>query len=223
MKFQLVPPDYHQCNLAEKAIQTCKYHFIGVMRGTAATFPVHIWCQAITQAERQLLLLQQSHVHPKVSAYSQVYGPHDYIAALFVPIVMETFVHDKPKRRVTFAEPCSKGYFVGTDFEHYRSWTIWMKDKRVTRISATVFHKHKYITNPRVTQEDHVRSTAGKLTAKIKGRMAAHLKKRLYYSWSDWVPFSSRDGNIKKTNHGPLQLHLQKHTNKVPFVLPQKV
>ena len=51
--FQLVPPDDHHCNLAEKAIQTWKYHFIGVMSGKAATFPVHLWCQAILQAERQ--------------------------------------------------------------------------------------------------------------------------------------------------------------------------
>ena len=70
MKFQLVPPDDHRCNLAEKVIQTQKDHFIGVMSGTAATFPVQLWCQEKTQAEQQLLLLQQSNVHPKVSEYA---------------------------------------------------------------------------------------------------------------------------------------------------------
>ena len=57
MTFQLVPSDDHRCHLAEKAIQTWKYHFIGVVSRTTTTFPVHLWCQAIPQAEQQLLLL----------------------------------------------------------------------------------------------------------------------------------------------------------------------
>ena len=72
MKFQLVPPYDPRCNLEEKAIQTRKDHFIGVMSGTAATLPVQLWYQATTQAERRFLLLPQSHVHPEVSAYTQV-------------------------------------------------------------------------------------------------------------------------------------------------------
>ena len=96
MTFQLVPPDDHHCNLAEKAIHTWKDHFISVMSGTATNFHVHLWCQAIPQAERQLLLLQKPHVHPKVSAYAHVYGPHNYNAAPFVPIGIVTLVHAKP-------------------------------------------------------------------------------------------------------------------------------
>ena len=71
----------------------------------------------------------------------------------------------------------AKGYVLGTDFEHYRAWKMWMKDTRVTRISATVFHKHKDITNPSVTPEDHVMATSSKLAADLKGRMATHLSK----------------------------------------------
>ena len=151
MTFQLVPPDDYCCNLAEKAIQTWKDHFIGVMSGTTATLPVHLWCQGIPQAKRQLLLLRKSHVHPKVSAYARVYRPHDYNAAPFVLTGMEMLVHDNPKRRGIFVEHYSKGYVLSTDFEHYRAWIMRMEDTRATRISATVFHKQKYITNPNVT------------------------------------------------------------------------
>ena len=31
---------------------------------------------------------------------------------------------------------------------------MWMKETKAMRISDTVFHKHKYITNPDVTPED---------------------------------------------------------------------
>ena len=68
MNFQLVPPDYHRHNLAEKAIQTWKDHFIGVMSGAEASFLVHLWNQEIPKAEQKLLLLSQSNVNPKVSA-----------------------------------------------------------------------------------------------------------------------------------------------------------
>ena len=149
--FQLVLLDDHHHNLLEKAIQTWKDHFIGGMSVTASTFPVHLCCQEIPKAKQQHFLLRQSHVHTKVSAYAQIYGPHDYNAAPFLPIILETLVHDKPKRRGIFAEHCSKGYILGTAFEHYRAWTMWIKDKRATIISATVSHKHKYITNPSVT------------------------------------------------------------------------
>ena len=61
MTYQLVPPDKHRRNIAEKLIQTWKYHFIGVLCGTAASFPMHFWCQLITQAEKQILLLCQAY------------------------------------------------------------------------------------------------------------------------------------------------------------------
>ena len=121
------------------------------------------------------MLLQQPHVYPKVSVYAQVYVPHDYNVAPFLPIGMVMLAHDNLKRRSIFAEHCSKGYVLGTDFLHYRAWTIWMKDTRATRISATTFHKHKYITNPSVTPEDRVMATAVKLAADLKGHMATHL------------------------------------------------
>ena len=50
MNFQLIPPDDHRCNLAERSIQTWKDHFFGVLSGTAPTLPLNIWCQIIHQA-----------------------------------------------------------------------------------------------------------------------------------------------------------------------------
>ena len=49
MTYQLFSPDDHRRNLSDKAIQTWKDPFIGVMRGRAEIFPAHIWYQAIPQ------------------------------------------------------------------------------------------------------------------------------------------------------------------------------
>ena len=42
MTYQLVPPNDHRRNIAKKALQTWKDHFIGVLSGTADTFPLHL-------------------------------------------------------------------------------------------------------------------------------------------------------------------------------------
>ena len=153
--FQLVPPDDHRRNLAERAIQTWKDHLVDVLSGKDETFRLYLWCQAIPQAEHQLLLLQQYHLNPKVSAYAHVYGAQNYNAAPFVLIGMGTLIHDKPKKCHTFGGHCSKGWVIGTSFEHYRAWTLWMKTTRALHISETVFHKHKYISNPDVNPANH--------------------------------------------------------------------
>jgi len=42
MTYQLVPPNNHRRNIAEKAIQTWKNHFISVLSGTDEKFPLHL-------------------------------------------------------------------------------------------------------------------------------------------------------------------------------------
>eukprot|EP00804_Cyclotella_cryptica_P014586 CCRYP_020641-RA/>CCRYP_020641-RA protein AED:0.25 eAED:0.25 QI:0/0/0/1/1/1/3/0/614 len=80
MTYQLVPPDDHRRNIAEKAIQTWKDHFIAVISGTDAKFPLHLWCQLLPQMEPQLCLLWQSNTYPHISSHTHLYGHHDYNA-----------------------------------------------------------------------------------------------------------------------------------------------
>ena len=176
MTYQLVPPDDHRHNIAERSIQTWKNHFVSVLRRSASTFPLHLWFQAIPQAERQLLVLGQSNVNPNISSYSYVYDHHDYNAAPFMSIGMESLVHDKPYQRRSFAEYFRKGYFLGTTFEQYRGWKIWMQQTRTKQVSATVIHRHKYISNPAVTPADAVISAARNLASALKGKMPQFLQ-----------------------------------------------
>jgi hypothetical protein len=87
--FELVPPNDHWHNMAGKAIQTFKDHFIGILSG-CALFPLHLWCPFLPQVERQLLLLCQLWLHPNLSAYAHVYGHvigHD-IGGIDIPAKM---------------------------------------------------------------------------------------------------------------------------------------
>eukprot|EP00804_Cyclotella_cryptica_P028355 CCRYP_016413-RA/>CCRYP_016413-RA protein AED:0.25 eAED:0.25 QI:0/0/0/1/1/1/3/0/885 len=174
MTYQLVPPDDHRRNIAEKAIQTWKDHFIAVISGTDAKFPLHLWCQLLPQMERQLCLLRQSNAYPHISSHTHLYGHHDYNAHPFVPLGMEALVHDKPHRHKSFAQHCTKGYVIGTSHEHYRCWKVWTPTLRTTRISATVFFKHKYITNPSVTPADAIIAAAANLSHLLTNNLQAH-------------------------------------------------
>eukprot|EP00804_Cyclotella_cryptica_P016108 CCRYP_004214-RA/>CCRYP_004214-RA protein AED:0.22 eAED:0.20 QI:0/0/0/1/0/0.66/3/0/877 len=174
MTYQLVPPDDHRRNIAEKAIQTWKDHFIAVISGTDTKFPLHLWCQLLPQMERQLCLLRQSNAYPHISSHTHLYGHHDYNAHPFAPLGMEALVHDKPHRRKSFAQHCTKGYVIGTSHEHYRCWKVWTPTSRTTRISATVFFKHKYITNPSVTPADAIIAAAANLSHLLTNNLQAH-------------------------------------------------
>jgi hypothetical protein len=64
MTWELVPPDCHRRNIAKRAIQTFKYHFMAILSGVNDRFPLSLWCHLIRPAELTINLLQQSNVVP---------------------------------------------------------------------------------------------------------------------------------------------------------------
>ena len=75
---QLVPPNNHRRNLAERAIQTFKSHFIAIIAGVDDSFPMRLWDKLLPQTILTLNLLRQSNAVPSVSAYQYVRGTFDY-------------------------------------------------------------------------------------------------------------------------------------------------
>ncbi len=65
---QLVPPDNHQQNLAEQAIQTFKNHFKAILAGDDDSFLMRLWDKLSPQTILTLNLLCQSNVALTVSA-----------------------------------------------------------------------------------------------------------------------------------------------------------
>ena len=124
MTFQLVPLDDHSYNIAKKAFQFRKDHFISVLSGVSATFPLHLWCQVTPQAEKKLLLLRQSNVNNKILLYTHLYGNHDYYAIPFAPIGMEALIHKKPSQRKTWYQQAVKVWVLDTSDEHYCCWRL---------------------------------------------------------------------------------------------------
>eukprot|EP00804_Cyclotella_cryptica_P006781 CCRYP_019523-RA/>CCRYP_019523-RA protein AED:0.40 eAED:0.40 QI:0/0/0/1/0/0/3/0/477 len=160
MTYQLVPPDDHRRNIAEKAIQTWKDHFIAWHRrlNFPSTFGAnyyHKWSANSVFYGNQCM--------PHISSHTHLYGHHDYNTHPFVPLGMEALVHDKPHRRKSFAQYCTKGYVIGTSHEHYRCWKVW-----------TPTGAPPYITNPSVTPADSIIAAAANLSHLLTNNLQAH-------------------------------------------------
>ena len=65
-KIQLVPPDVHRRNIAERAIRTFKAHFLSILAGVSDAFPNLLWDCLLPQTELTLNLLRQSNIAPSI-------------------------------------------------------------------------------------------------------------------------------------------------------------
>jgi len=166
---QLVPPDNHRRNLAERAIQTFKCHFKSVLAGVDDSFPMRLWDKLLPQTVLTLNLLRQSNVAPTVSAYQYVHGAFDYNRMPLAPLGCAVQLYESNARRGTWAEHATDGWYIGTSTKHYRCHRIYVKNTRSERISDTVFFKHKHITQPTVTPADTIVKALDDLTHALKG------------------------------------------------------
>ena len=130
MKYQLVPPHDHRRNIAEKAIQVFKDHFVLVLCGAPVNFPMGLWCCILKQAEHQLNLLRKSRVNAEKSSFEVLYGKHDYNATPFAILGSAVEAHAMPNKRKTFEAHTKAGFYLGNSWEHYRCHEIWIADTR---------------------------------------------------------------------------------------------
>ena len=91
MKFQLTPAQMHQRNIADRAIQTFKNHFISILVATYSGFPKNKKDLLLQQVELTVNLLRSSRINPKLSAEEQMNRTFDYnsitLAALGIKIL----------------------------------------------------------------------------------------------------------------------------------------
>ena len=169
LTYQLVPPNDHRRNRADRAIQTFKAHFISILCDVDEKFPIELWCRLLTQADLILNLLRPATHTPSVSANAYLFGKFNYnthpLASLGTAVEMNLV----PTARETWAPHSATGYHVGVSLEHYRCYRELIKAMRSKRIGHTVFFKHKYLTMPNITNADALLITAKDLQTALKG------------------------------------------------------
>ena len=154
--FQLVPPDMHRRNRAERAIRTFKDHFLAILAGVDATFPPYLWDLLLPQAELTLNLLRQSALNPRISAWEYFQGPFDFNKTPLGPVGCRVLIHAKPATRRTWDFRAKEGFYIGPALDSYRCFKLVKSDTKSQVISDTVEFRHAFRAIPSPSPEDKI-------------------------------------------------------------------
>jgi len=178
-QYQLVPPDVHRRNAAERAIRTLKAHFVAILSGVDPSFPQFLWDQLLEQTEITLNLLRQATLNPRMSAWEYFNGPFDFNATPLGPMGCRVLIHNKPSTRKTWDQRGRDGFSLGPALQHYRCYTVADKKTKATIVSDTVEFRHSYLTQPTLTPEDRMVHAMNMLSCAIKDAPATKLEAQL--------------------------------------------
>jgi hypothetical protein len=165
--FQLAPPDDHQRNPAERAIQTFKNHFIAMLCSTDKNFPMHLWCRLLPQAQITLHLLRMSRLNPRLSAEVHLNGEFDFNRTPMAPPGTRVIVHETPAKRGTWAPHGVDGWSLGTALDHYQCYRCYITKTAGERISLTVEFFPTHCKMPATSSADAARLAAQELVTAL--------------------------------------------------------
>lgn len=117
-QYELVPPNIHQRNAAEKVIRTFKNHFLSGLASCDPTFPIQEWDRLLHQCEVTLNFLRKSCTNPKLSAWATINGVHNFIKHPMAPPGTKILVHMKPNKTASWAFHGQEGWYVGPRGHH---------------------------------------------------------------------------------------------------------
>ena len=98
LSYQLIPPNQHRRNAAERAIRTFKNHLLAGLDTCDPKFPIHEWDRLLEQAELTINLLRNSRVNPSLSAHAYLSGVHDFNKMPLAPPGTKELIHSKPNK-----------------------------------------------------------------------------------------------------------------------------
>jgi hypothetical protein len=168
-KLQLVPPDMHRRNQAERAIRTFKAHFLSILAGVDPSFPPYLWDLLLLQAELTLNLLWQSVLNPQILAWEFFQGPFDFNKTPLGPVGCRVLIHAKPVTRHLWDFCAKEGFYIGPALKSYRCFKLVKSETESQVISNTVEFCHAYCTIPahHPRPPSHVRRPQGRAATYI--------------------------------------------------------
>lgn len=134
IQYQLVPPHVKRRNMAERAIQIWKDHFLSGMATLPPDFPIAEYDRLVFQANLTLNLLRNARLNPKLSSWAFLFGSFDFNATPLAPPGTKVVFHNKPSQRGSWDMRGDIGFYIGPSMHHYRCMKIF-KPKVVTCIS----------------------------------------------------------------------------------------
>ena len=100
-KIQLVNPDDHRVNAAERAIQTRKNHWLSGLGTLDPNCPLQLWCQFIEQGQDTLNMWITSRINNRLSAYAILDGQFEFDKTPLALVGTKALVFLDPKKRTS--------------------------------------------------------------------------------------------------------------------------
>ena len=165
---QIIPPNLHRTNAAEKAIDIFKDHFISGLATVHPSFPLHLWYRLISLEVTTLNLMRPSRINPKLSAYEILNGVFDCNKNPIAPPGCKVIVHEPPNKRGKWDIHGVDGWYLGMAPDHYRCHRVYIPKMRAEQISQTVkFFPHNRNV-PQNTSADVAAAAAHRLIAALR-------------------------------------------------------
>ena len=161
MKYQLIPPNLHPTNSAERSIQNFKDNLIVGLASVDPSFLIQLWCRILPLATTTLKLLQPSHLHPKISSEALINGAFDYNKTPIALLGKKIIVHKTPVNQKTWPPHGVDGLYIDRAPGHYRLHKVYTPKTRSERIARLVefprkfspFRPHPLQMHPQMQQE----------------------------------------------------------------------
>jgi hypothetical protein len=115
----IVEPNNHRVNVAERAIQTFKAHFISALATTDSNFPLQLWDRLTPHVTATLNMLRPSRLDPSKSAYEAVYEPYDWNRFPLAPPGCKAVIYESPGMRGSWASHGTDAWYLGPTVNHY--------------------------------------------------------------------------------------------------------
>ena len=177
--FQLVPPNIHHRNTAERAIHTFKAHLLAILAVVAPDYPRNMWDLLIPQTELTLNLMRQAWLDHTKLEWEAFAGPLSYDATPLGPLGCEVISHKKMGSRNSWDFRGDPACNIGVSLKHYRCQNIIAKGTRATRVSDTLAFRHHHLTIPTRTPADHIIHGVERLTTAIDAAPAVECDNQL--------------------------------------------
>jgi hypothetical protein len=123
-KFQLVPPDMHHQNWAERAIGSFKDHFLAILASVDSAFSPYLWDPLLPQAELTLNHLHQATLNPRISAWEIFQGPFDLKKMPFCLVGCCILIHANLVTRGSWDFQAKPGFHIGPALNSYRYFKL---------------------------------------------------------------------------------------------------
>eukprot|EP00957_Ditylum_brightwellii_P092683 7057150-Ditylum_brightwellii.AAC.1 len=93
-----------------------------------------------------------------------MHGTFHFEATPVAPPGTRCYIHIKPHKQASWGFHAEDAWYVGPALQHYRCYTVVMKEKSAQRITDTVKFKHHGAKVPTVTPAERVAKAVKELT-----------------------------------------------------------